>query len=98
MWLWVKHAYPKWNPDKWNQRLKPVVPWWVYVDPYRAHTQVFIESATLGSSYHHENSVVYTTTMIYLRLVLQIGSKALGRSLFMGMLLDALGIGATNLA
>ena len=26
--------YPKWIPDRWNQRLKPVVPWWVYFDPY----------------------------------------------------------------
>ena len=25
-WLWVKNAYPKWNPGKWNQRLKPAVP------------------------------------------------------------------------
>ena len=21
MWLWVTNAYPKWNPEKWNQRL-----------------------------------------------------------------------------
>ena len=33
-WLWVKNAYPKWNPDTWNQRLEPAVPWWVYFDPY----------------------------------------------------------------
>ena len=25
-WLWVKNMYPKWNPGKWNQGLKPVVP------------------------------------------------------------------------
>ena len=30
-WLWVKHAYPKWNPCKWNQRLKPAVSWWFYL-------------------------------------------------------------------
>ena len=34
-WLWVKHAYPKWNPGKWSQRLKHThFPWWSYVDPY----------------------------------------------------------------
>ena len=24
-----EHRYPKWNPGKWNQRLKPAVPWWL---------------------------------------------------------------------
>ena len=33
-WLWVRNAYPKRNPGKWNQRLKPAVPWWFYFDPY----------------------------------------------------------------
>ena len=31
---WVKTAYPKWNPGKWNQRLKPAVFWWFHFDPY----------------------------------------------------------------
>ena len=26
--------YPKWNPGKWNQGLKPAVPWWFNFDPY----------------------------------------------------------------
>ena len=34
IWLWVKNAYPKWNPGRWNQRLKPAVPWWLYFDQY----------------------------------------------------------------
>ena len=25
IWLWVKNGYPKWNPGKWNQGLKPAV-------------------------------------------------------------------------
>ena len=29
-----QNAYPKWNPGKWNQRLKPAVSWWLYFDPY----------------------------------------------------------------
>ena len=33
-WLWAKNAYPKWNPGKWNQRLKPAVLWWLCFDPY----------------------------------------------------------------
>ena len=32
-WLWVKNRYPKWNPGKRNQGLKPV-PWWLNFDPY----------------------------------------------------------------
>ena len=34
IWPWVKNAYRKWNPGKWNQRLKPAVPLWFYFDPY----------------------------------------------------------------
>ena len=34
MWLWVKNMYPKWSPGKWNQGLKPAVPWWFNFDPY----------------------------------------------------------------
>ena len=29
IWVWVKNRYPNWNPGKWKQRLKPVVPWWI---------------------------------------------------------------------
>ena len=36
-WLWVKHRHPEWNPAKWIQRPKPVVPWWFNVDPYPNH-------------------------------------------------------------
>ena len=34
MWLWVKNTYPKWNPGKWKQGLKPGVLWWIHFDPY----------------------------------------------------------------
>ena len=34
IWLWVKNMSPKWNPGKWNQRLKPPVPCWFDFDPY----------------------------------------------------------------
>ena len=33
-WLWVKNGYPFWNPSKWNQELRPAVPWWFYLDTY----------------------------------------------------------------
>ena len=36
-WWWVKNWYPKWNPGKWNQGLKPAVPWWLNFDPYPIH-------------------------------------------------------------
>ena len=36
-WLWVKNRYPKWNPGKLKQRLKPAVPSWVNFDPYPNH-------------------------------------------------------------
>ena len=26
IWVWVKNRYPKWNPGKWKQGLKPAVP------------------------------------------------------------------------
>ena len=39
IWLWVKNGYPKWNPGKWNQRLKHAVPWWCYFDSYPYHFQ-----------------------------------------------------------
>ena len=32
--MWVKNRYPKWNPGKWKQRLKPAVPWSFSFDPY----------------------------------------------------------------
>ena len=32
--LWVKDRYPTWNPGKWNQRLKPAVPWWTNFNPH----------------------------------------------------------------
>ena len=28
----VKYMYLKWNPGKWNQGLKPAVPWWFNFD------------------------------------------------------------------
>ena len=34
IWLWVKNRYPKWNPGKSNQGLKPVVPWWFIFHSY----------------------------------------------------------------
>ena len=30
----VKKRYPKWNPGKWNPRLKPAVRWWLNFDPH----------------------------------------------------------------
>ena len=33
-WVWVKNRYPEWNPSKWQQRLKPAVPWRFNIDPY----------------------------------------------------------------
>ena len=32
--LWIKNGYPFWNPSKWNQRLKPAVPWCFHFDSY----------------------------------------------------------------
>ena len=32
--MWVKNRYPKWNPCKWKQGLKPAVPWTFNFDPY----------------------------------------------------------------
>ena len=34
IWEWFKHRYPKWNPGKWNQGLKPTVSWCLNFDPY----------------------------------------------------------------
>ena len=34
IWLWVKNRYPKRNPAKWKQGLKPAVPCWFNFDPY----------------------------------------------------------------
>ena len=34
VWLRVKNGYTKWNPGKWNQGVKPVVPWWFNCDPH----------------------------------------------------------------
>ena len=31
-WLWVKERYSKWSTGKWNQGLKPAVPWWFSFD------------------------------------------------------------------
>ena len=31
--------YPTWNPAKWNQRLKPAVPWWLIFDPHPSVSQ-----------------------------------------------------------
>ena len=37
-WLWVKNGYPKWNPGKWNQGLKPAVKWCFNFEPYPVGT------------------------------------------------------------
>ena len=42
IWLWVKNGYPNWNPDKWNQGLKPAVFWWFHFDPYPYKLQIYV--------------------------------------------------------
>ena len=34
IWQWVKNRYPKWNPGKWKEGLKPAVPRRLHFEPY----------------------------------------------------------------
>ena len=54
IWLWVNNAYPTWNPDKWNQSLKPAVQflWWFLV---LTHPHLLKQFCTLREQFVQRN-------------------------------------------